>query len=263
MRECIGAAATIRRQSDDLLRRSPNRTRHCSPGTSRTRMLRLLLASLLVVALSALFARSASAQANWTGLTSNDWMAGGNWTTAAPPIPGQTVNIEILGAPPQRETILGVGGPFSVSVGTMSIGNSGATAGNLTIQNGSTLTSTGSSRIGISAGSTGIVTVTGPGSRWNVTAGTFYVGFLRRRHAQHSKWRSSRHRKSARSWAATPRLPARSTSVAAACCKLNRCGAAPARARPISTMASCGRLPATRPSSTDFRAPSSTSSRAG
>lgn len=141
-------------------------------------MLRLLLASLLVVALSALFARSASAQANWTGLTSNDWMAGGNWTTASPPVPGQTVNIGILGAPPQRETILGVGGPFSVSVGTMSIGNSGATAGNLTIQNGSTLTSTGSSRIGISAGSTGIVTVTGPGSRWNVPAGTFYVGFL-------------------------------------------------------------------------------------
>lgn len=141
-------------------------------------MLRLLLASLLVVALSALFTRSASAQANWTGLTSNDWMAGGNWTTAAPPIPGQTVNIGILGAPPQRETILGVGGPFSVSVGTMSIGNSGATAGNLTIQNGSTLTSTGSSRIGISAGSTGVVTVTGTGSQWSIPGGTFFVGFL-------------------------------------------------------------------------------------
>lgn len=141
-------------------------------------MLRLLLASLLVVVLSALFTRSASAQANWTGLTSNDWMTGGNWTTAAPPVPGQTVNIGILGAPPQRETILGVGGPFSVSVGTMSVGNSGGTAGNLTIQNGSTLTSTGSSRIGISAGATGVVTVTGPGSRWNVPAGTFYVGFL-------------------------------------------------------------------------------------
>ncbi|MGR9246877.1 autotransporter family protein [Rhizobium leguminosarum] len=48
----------------------------------------------------------------------------------------------------------------------------------MTIQNGSTLTSTGSSRLASAAGTTGIVTVTGPGSQWNIPAGTFYIGFL-------------------------------------------------------------------------------------
>lgn len=134
------------------------------------------LATALLIALSA---GPASAQANWTGLTGSDWMDGGNWTTAAPPIPGQTVNIGVLGSPPQSETILGVGGPVSVSVGAMSVGNSGGVAGNLTIKSGSTLTSTGNTRIGISATGIGTVTVTGPGSQWLITAGnTFYVGFL-------------------------------------------------------------------------------------
>ncbi|MCK1721513.1 autotransporter outer membrane beta-barrel domain-containing protein [Bradyrhizobium sp. 141] len=141
-------------------------------------MFRLLLASLSAAALTAAATGSASAQANWTGATSNDWIVGSNWTTGAPPTPGQTINIGVVGAPPIRETVLGVGGPVSVSVGTTNIGNSGATAGNLTIQNGSTLTSTASTRIGISAGSTGIATVTGPGSRWNIPSGTFFVGFL-------------------------------------------------------------------------------------
>ncbi|MBY5819410.1 autotransporter outer membrane beta-barrel domain-containing protein [Rhizobium leguminosarum] len=48
----------------------------------------------------------------------------------------------------------------------------------MTIQNGSSLTSTSSSRLGSSAGSTGTVTVTGPGSQWNIPALAFYVGFL-------------------------------------------------------------------------------------
>ncbi|MCV9942060.1 MULTISPECIES: autotransporter outer membrane beta-barrel domain-containing protein [unclassified Rhizobium] len=47
----------------------------------------------------------------------------------------------------------------------------------MTIQNSSTLTSTGSSRLAAAAGTTGIVTVTGPGSQWNIPAGTFFVGF--------------------------------------------------------------------------------------
>jgi T5SS/PEP-CTERM-associated repeat protein len=50
-------------------------------------------------------------------------------------------------------------------------------SGALTIQNGSRLTSTGSSRIAIVAGKTGTVTVTGSGSMWNVPISTFYVGF--------------------------------------------------------------------------------------
>ena len=232
MRECIGAAATIRRQSDDMLRRSPSRTQKCSASASPTRMLRLLLASLLVVALSALFTRSASAQANWTGLTSNDWMTGSNWTTAAPPVPGQTVNIGILGAPPQRETILGIGGPFSVSVGTISIGNSGAPAGNLTIQNGSTLTSTGSSRLGVAAGTTGVVTVTGAGSQWSIPGGTFLSAFWARARST-SKTAGASLQEPAQSWPTAPHRPARSPSVAVAYWTLNPCGVDPARAREL------------------------------
>ncbi|MBY5747966.1 autotransporter outer membrane beta-barrel domain-containing protein [Rhizobium leguminosarum] len=49
----------------------------------------------------------------------------------------------------------------------------------MTIQNGSTLTSTGQVRLGTVAGSTGVVTVTGPGSRWNATTViNLAVGFL-------------------------------------------------------------------------------------
>lgn len=146
---------------------------------SRLRRTRwLFLTSASVAALTALSTGSASAQANWIGATSNNWTVGTNWTTGAPPNPGQTVNIGILGAPPLSEAVLGVGGPVNVSVGTTFIGNSGGPAGNLTIQNGSTLTSTGQARLGVSAGSTGIVTVTGPGSQWNIPGGSFFVGFL-------------------------------------------------------------------------------------
>ncbi|WP_445487240.1 autotransporter family protein [Rhodopseudomonas sp. RCAM05734] len=143
-----------------------------------TRMLRVLLVGASAIALTALSARSASAQVNWTGNTSTDWMLATNWASGGPPAAGQTVNIGVLGAPPTRDAVLGLSGPVSVSVGTTNIGNSGGTAGNLTIQNGSTLTSTGQARIGISATGIGTGTVTGPGSLWNITGGNFFVGFL-------------------------------------------------------------------------------------
>ncbi|NDK54230.1 autotransporter-associated beta strand repeat-containing protein, partial [Rhizobium laguerreae] len=46
----------------------------------------------------------------------------------------------------------------------------------MTIQNGSSLTST-TARLGQGSADTGIVTVTGAGSQWNISAGTFSVGF--------------------------------------------------------------------------------------
>ncbi|MCJ9754679.1 autotransporter outer membrane beta-barrel domain-containing protein, partial [Neorhizobium sp. BETTINA12A] len=64
-----------------------------------------------------------------------------------------------------------------VPVGAISVGAAVGASGALTIQNGSRLTSTGSSRLAIVAGSTGTVTVTGSGSQWNVPIATFYVGF--------------------------------------------------------------------------------------
>src|SRR4051812_33681769 len=126
MRECI-EVATIQRQPDDVSHKTPNRTRRFPPGNTRTRMLRLLVACVSAAALTVLSIASASAQANWTGATSNDWTVGTNWTTGAAPTPGQAVNIGILGAPPLGPTVLGVGGAVSVSVGTTLIGNSGAT----------------------------------------------------------------------------------------------------------------------------------------
>lgn len=125
------------------------------------------------------FATPASAQvAVWTGATSADWTDGSNWSTGIAPIPGQNPTIGTTAIPPQKETVLGIGGPVSVSVAAIIIGDSGTVPGVLTIQNGSSLTSTVTSRIGRAAGSTGIVNVTGPGSLWNLSAGTFSIGFL-------------------------------------------------------------------------------------
>jgi hypothetical protein len=81
MRKCIGDM-TIRRQPDDLLHKSPNRARRSPTGSNRTRLLRLLLASVSAAALTALSAGPAAAQINvWTGTTSNDWAVGSNWST--------------------------------------------------------------------------------------------------------------------------------------------------------------------------------------
>ncbi|MBY5358847.1 autotransporter outer membrane beta-barrel domain-containing protein [Rhizobium leguminosarum] len=60
----------------------------------------------------------------------------------------------------------------------LTVGQGGTVPGVLTIQNGSTLTSSGSSRVGGAAFTTGIATVTGSGSQWNITPTNFYIGFL-------------------------------------------------------------------------------------
>ncbi|WP_244433371.1 hypothetical protein [Bradyrhizobium japonicum] len=106
------------------------------------------------------------------------------------------------------------------------------------------------------------MTVTGAGSQWSIPGGTFLSAFWARARST-SKTAGASLQEPAQSWPTAPHRPARSTSVAVAYWKLNPCGVDPARARPISTMVSCRRRPATRPSSTDFQAPGSTSSRAG
>ncbi|MGM4886631.1 autotransporter family protein [Tardiphaga sp. 604_B6_N1_1] len=126
------------------------------------------------MALTVLSAGSAAAQVNWTGSTNNDWMVGSNWQGGAVPV-GVAVNI---GATSPNPTVLGVGGAAAGTTGNISVGVIGGT-GNLTIQNGSTLTSTGANvRLGQGGGSNGIVTVTGPGSQWLVTNGQLVLGFL-------------------------------------------------------------------------------------
>ena len=65
-------------------------------------------------------------------------------------------------------TVSGAGSTWTNS-GTIQVGALGT--GALTIENGGTVNSGGGGSIGLSAGSTGSVTVTGPGSTWNNTPG--------------------------------------------------------------------------------------------
>ena len=124
--------------------------------------------SLAGVALTGLFAAPTAAQ-TWTGATSNDWTIGTNWSTGVVPA-GGTVVINTTSPNP---TVLGVGGPTISTSGQLIVGNTTGSVANLTIQNGSTLTSTSGtpSEIGSDPASNGTVTVTGAGSRW-ITSGT-------------------------------------------------------------------------------------------
>lgn len=134
----------------------------------RERHTTALLANATAAGLMLLSAGPVAAQ-TWTGNTSNDWTVGSNWNGGTVPVAG-TVIINTISPSP---TVLGVTGPAVGLSGNFSIGVTGA--GNLTIQNGSTLTTTGGIvRLGL--GGNGTVTVTGDGSQWNVTAAQLVVG---------------------------------------------------------------------------------------
>ena len=135
-------------------------------------MLRLLLIGMSAATILGLSTGLASAQASWSGATSDDWAVGSNWSTGIVPTAG-SVNLNTTSP---NAAVLGVGGPMNASTGALSFGTTVGSAGSLTIQNGSTLTTTGSARIGVVNGSTGIVTVTGSGSQWGTT-GVLNVGF--------------------------------------------------------------------------------------
>jgi T5SS/PEP-CTERM-associated repeat protein/autotransporter-associated beta strand protein len=101
----------------------------------------------------------------WTGAVSNDWTLGANWSGGIAPAGGNvTINTTF-----PNPTVLGTGGAATATSNALNVGVSGGT-GNLTIQNGSVLTSTATTLvfIGQDAGSTGIMTVTGSGTRWTL-----------------------------------------------------------------------------------------------
>ncbi|UED33750.1 hypothetical protein [Rhizobium ruizarguesonis] len=210
--------------------------------------LRGLLIGALGAALVALSAGASSAQvALWTGASSSDWTNGSNWSTGTAPVAGQTVNIGGAGAT-RPDTVLGIGGPSVVSIGAINVGQVAGVPGALTIQNGSRLTSTSIARLAVVAGSSGTVTVTGSGSQWTIPLGTFYVGFQGTGTLSIENGGQVTTGSNTILGAAVPRRRARSTSAAAAPCRRYPFGAAPARARPISTMVFCARRPLTRPS---------------
>ncbi|WP_245448719.1 hypothetical protein [Bradyrhizobium ottawaense] len=131
------------------------------------------LASAAAAALIALSPRSASAQ-SWTGTTSSDWTVGSNWSGGAVPIAGNLVNINTTSPNP---TILGVGGAAAGATGRLTVGNTTGSFGNLTIQNGSTLTTSGATiAIGVAGGSNGTVTVSGAGSQWTTSGAQIEIG---------------------------------------------------------------------------------------
>jgi outer membrane autotransporter protein len=78
-------------------------------------------------------------------------------------------------------TVAGAGSTWS-NAGSVVVGGTGT--GTLTIQDGGTVNSGGGGSIGLAAGSTGTVTVTGPGSTWNnspgggLNIGSFGIGTL-------------------------------------------------------------------------------------
>ncbi|WP_181172297.1 autotransporter domain-containing protein [Mesorhizobium sp. B2-2-3] len=106
-----------------------------------------------------------AAAQTWTGTTSTDWTDGTNWSTGT--VPTNLTDAGINTTAP-NVTVLGVGGAAIGSTDDLIVATSGL--GSLTIQNGSTLTSAGATLLGGFGGSSGVVTVTGAGSRWNNTS---------------------------------------------------------------------------------------------
>lgn len=172
MRECI-RPATIRRQRNDVSQSSPNRVRPSPFSNIRTRLLHLILTTVPAFVLTALTGASVSAQ-TWTGTASSDWTVGSNWSGGAVPIAGNVVNINTTSPNP---TVLGVGGAAAGATGQLTVGNTTGSFGNLTIQNGSTLTSSAATiAIGVAGGSNGTVTVSGAGSQWTTSGTQIEIG---------------------------------------------------------------------------------------
>ncbi|QEL26902.1 hypothetical protein FQV39_30015 (plasmid) [Bosea sp. F3-2] len=143
-----------------------------SGGVSKLRSIThtRLLTGVSCAVLALAFSLPAAAQ-NWTGTTSSDWTDGTNWSTGTVPTNLTAASIDTTSP---NVTVLGVGGAETGSTANLVVGTSGL--GNLTIQSGSTLNSSGGTLLGGFAGSVGVVTVTGPGSKWNTSASVLALG---------------------------------------------------------------------------------------
>jgi len=134
---------------------------------------RAWLQSTSAVALVAIVPSLAAAQ-NWTGNTNSDWTVGSNWSGGTVPTAGL---VSIIRTSP-NPVVLGVSGAANGTTGNISVGSGGT--GSLTIQNGSTLTTSATAYtfIGQGTGASGIVNVTGAGSRWTINGAPGGVSLL-------------------------------------------------------------------------------------
>ena len=133
---------------------------------------RAIVTAVSVIAL--LSAVPAAAQ-TWTGNTSTDWTVGSNWSGGVVPTTGDVT----INRTSPNPTVLGVAGAASATSRNVVVGSS-VGPGNLTIQNGSTLTSSATdySYVGLNGGSVGVMNVIGPGSRWTINGTAGAVSLL-------------------------------------------------------------------------------------
>lgn len=100
-------------------------------------------------------------------------MTATNWSTGTLPGAGSSVTINVTSPNP---TVLS--GGATAATGGIAVGSGVGSFGNLTIQGGSTLTSSNGVFLRVAQGGTGIVTVTGAGSQWILSGGAqLVVGF--------------------------------------------------------------------------------------
>ena len=157
-------------------------------GVARVTSLLSLVSSVALLSTTALVSSACAASVNWTGAVDGNWFNGSNWTPGAVPGGGDSVIINVGGAP----VVIAAG---TASAASLKVGNSAAAAltiqaggslavsgaaiigggvsangsGVLTVQSGGSL-ATESAVIGEIAGSDGTVTVTGTGSIWQLGA---------------------------------------------------------------------------------------------
>lgn len=111
---------------------------------------------------------AAAADTTWNGATSTDWFDPSNWTLNAVPDATNFVNVNTL--TPNPTVISGLAANGLV----VFVGRNAGDVGSLTITNGGTL-SDSQGAVGEFVGSTGTVTVDGPGAAW-LHSDAFYVG---------------------------------------------------------------------------------------
>lgn len=132
---------------------------------SRTRLARAAGTAMTAVIL--FIPITLPAQVEWTGAIDEDWFEDGNWHTGELPDGDDIVHLDTTD--PNFTAVRQIG----AQSGQLHVGFNNT--GELIIEDGGEVISSGRSRIGSNAGSEGMVTVSGSGSRWTL-AERLFVG---------------------------------------------------------------------------------------